>query len=471
MEKAQRWAGNLQDGTKCVFYLEDGQTRLEIDRHHEHPRDMFQAPEEPERLVVQLSDGKVATFTGVYRTRRSADMTQSFEEYRANITYLGPEEFRPEHGVVRLTFRPSNERLAVMYSRHRAHGTVDAEDASLETITAGNGPGRRFYVDIIDSARLRAFTARTGDLEVAGNIGLSISSDMHGQRTKEHRTVSLQYERPTTLAFTIPDILATCDFISLIIGAVVSPITLNATTVGDRDRFDRPPTFDIYAGWREAGHEIEPRKGHRCLAAPMFDVDLYERAISNWLGRRQEWSTSYALGTVCLAHQEEISSRRFLDAAAWFESIPVTVYERQRERIGRDILEAASTAAAAVFQANGADVSESRARALLGPVNAASLNVRINDAMTFARSSFGQDILPPSLDRLASVISRIRGRFAHGEDAFASDLGHLVYDATLLLEALACMLTLEGLGGIQLTPDNGGHPIHRTLSELRVFNA
>jgi len=88
--------------------------------------------------------------------------------------------------------------------------------------------------------------------------------------------------------------------------------------------------------------------------------------------------------------------------------------------------------------------------------------------MAHARNALGADLLPMHLDQLAAAIPKIRGKFAHGEDAFASEVGHLIYDATLLLAVLTSTLTLQGLG-IRLSADMSGHPLRTALRELRDY--
>ena len=469
-DASPRFSGRLQDGTECVLYLDEDGPRLEVDRDHHHPLDMFSPSDEQDRLVMRITDSKCATLTGAYSSRTLSNFSRSFTEYRANVTYIGPTEFHGLADIKRITFRPTNERLAVLYRGHRIHSIVDSDQATLSSIYAQEKQGGRYFVDIIDNERRCAFEATAGGIVVSGSVHLTVKNDVQGHETVESRVVSLKYDNPTDVTTAFSDMLSVCDFMSLMIGLTVSPVTIEIVTEGAPDHYQRPPSFEVYAHWREAGKEVEPKHGRRCLAAPLFDQAAYVAALAAWLNRKEEWSTSHALGTVCFSHPDEISSRRFLDAAAWFESIPASIYERARDRIPKDIISAAAKAAAAVFADKEIDVSEGRTRALLGQLNAASLSARIEDALTFARMTFGEEQLPPSLDYLGAMIPRIRGKFAHGDDPFTGELGHLVYDATLLLEVLSGALTLSELG-VRIAPEMGGHKLRRGLFELMDFSA
>lgn len=466
--KSNRLSGRLADGTECVLYLSDDGRRLEVDRDHQDIREVFDAPEQPERLVMAITSNQVATLTGVYRTRRQSNFSRSFEEYRANIIYVGPTELQLSSEITRLRFRPTNERLAVMYNGHRIHHTVDAEETTLKAISAREQLGSRYIVDVIDAEKRRAFISASDGLSVSGDVNLTIRNNIQGHDTIEERITTLSFATPVSVALAFSNMLSICDFMSLMVGAVVSPASVQLETDGEADRHGRSPSFDVHANWREPGREIDPQKGRRCLAAPLFDRAGYESALTAWISRKALWRSCHALGTVYLSHDDELSRRRFLDAEAWFESLPTECYERPRTRVAKDVVTAAAKAAAAAFREGNSDVSEGRARALLGPVNAASLNVRLDDAMAQARNALGLDLLPLSLDKLAAAIPKIRGKFAHGEDAFASEVGHLIYDATLLLAVLTSTLSLQGLG-IQLSADMSGHPLRTALRELQDY--
>ncbi|MFD1952005.1 hypothetical protein ACFSGX_14625 [Sphingomonas arantia] len=279
--------------------------------------------------------------------------------------------------------------------------------------------------------------------------------------------MKLTYTQPTLIHSAITDMLSVCDFMSLMVGEVISPVSVSFVTEGEVDRWGALPHYDVHARWRPNGKDIDPQYGRRCLSTPMFDTETYQSALATWVNRQSRWLQSHALATVCLDNQREISRRRFLDAAAWFESVP-TFYECQREEIKREVITDAATAACKVFIESGADVSIDRAQALLSPLNSASLSIRIADAMARVRATLGDDLLPERLDKLAKVLPRIRGKFAHGEDAFLGDLGHMVHDATLLFEVLSAALTLEELG-VRITPDSFGHPFSNSVTELQQF--
>ena len=421
----------------------------------------------PERLSVRLDGKKVVTLTGLYRTRRSSSFVAAHEKYEANLSFVGPDEFIDGPIVKSLTFRPSNEILAVMYKGHRISRYVGADTVPLSDVKDAPRGGTRYLVDVIDHERCQAFAANADRLSVSGHVIVSTNSTVQGQTTHEERQVKVTYAAPVSIQTGITDMLSLCDFMSLMVGEVISPISVSVVTEGAADRWGFPPHFDVHARWRPPGKEIDPQYGRRCLATPMFDAEIYQDAVASWINRQERWSQSYALATVCLDNQREVSRRRFLDAAAWFESIP-TFYERPRSKVSREVIRAAATAAGIAFTDGGAEVTVERVQALLSPVNSASLAVRIADALVRARASLGGEMLPDMLDELAKMLPRIRGKFAHGEDAFLGDLGHLVHDATLLFEVLAAALTLDELD-IKITLDSIGHPFRTAITELQQF--
>ncbi len=463
-------SGVLDDGTACVIHIDDKGVQLEFDRHHIHPRELFVARDYPDDITVSLSQGSVATLTGVYRIHRSSNFTSAHEKYRANLTYIGPAAFLAEPNITDVIFRPTNERVAILYKAHRVHRFVGSATETLEDIVAGNITGYRYEVDVIDLEKCQAFEAKSDDLTVSGNVEILVNSDIQGSETTETRKVRVKYTSPVDAQSAIRDLITVSDYLSLMVGEVVSPLEVSLKCQGGPDKWGEPPTYQVFGRWRDPGRDINPQKGHRCIGAPLIDQRAYENALRQWMDRKVSWRQSYALGTICLGNQNEVSRRRLLDAAAWFESVP-TFYERPRNKIARAVIAEASVAASAVFSRESDSVSVERAQALLGSVNATSLGLKIQDAVIYVRGMVGADVITPKIDRLASFLPKIRGKFAHGEDAFLGEFGHLVYEAILLFEVLAGVLTLAVEHGVLPKPDLSGHPLQRALFELQQFNA
>lgn len=462
---SQRLSGLLGDGTTCVIFVEGSDLRAEIDRRHDHPRQMFKADEIIDPLVVTIAANKIATLRGVIRVRRQANFVTSYENYKANLSFIGPAQFSPDEKVKELYFRPTNERLAVMYTGHRYHAHVGTDDIKLSAILDSPMEGFRYEVDVIDYDRCQAFEAISKHVIMSGNVEVTTQSDVLGHHVTEARQVMLNYECPTDITAALQDMFVVCNFMSLMIGEVVSPTTVKARTADDDDSQTGIPRYDIYGRWRAPGKELRPQDGRRCMSAPLLGQTEFQTALAIWMDRKETWQQSYELGAQCLLNQNESSRRRFLDAAAWFESIPL-FYQTPRTQIDKKTIAHAAEMASQAFIDRGAEVAPSRAQALLGNVNATSLGAKIADAMLLARSGTYASFLKPSLDAIAKAIPKIRGSFAHGEDAFLGRTGHLVYEATLLLEVLSAVLTLDGLPGIRIVPEAGGHPLRQSLYEL-----
>lgn len=465
--KRGRYPANLSTGEACVVHIDEDGPKLEIDRVHAHPREFFQGLDMPERMVIALQGGGVMTMTGLYRVHRTATFISSYEEYRSNLAIAGPAELSEATKIKSLTFSPSNPELSVMYRGHRLSRHVNDDNLTIRDLSGSVQSGTQYIVDVIDHNRCEAFSSSATNLTVSGHVLISTNSNIMGQSVKENRNVKISYHDFTNIYSSIQDMICVCDFFTLLVGEVVSPIEVELTCEGQPDRWGNLPNFTVFARWREQGRPIDPQHGRRCLISPMFDSGVYERSLATWMDRRQNWGQSYALGTTCTQNQHEISRRRFLDAATWFESIP-TSFESQRTKIPKRVLEEAADAASSAFSDRGESISAGRIKALLGPLNSPSLSDKVNDALLRSRIYMGADLIPDRLDQLASFLPRIRGRFAHGEDAFLSNLGHLVHEATLLYETIAYALTIEGLG-FHIKPESQGHPLLSTIRVLQQF--
>jgi len=152
----------------------------------------------------------------------------------------------------------------------------------------------------------------------------------------------------------------------------------------------------------------------------------------------------------------------------WFESIP-DAYLGNRPSISRTKLQAAAAAASNALSDVGEDVSAKRIAGLLGSLNAPSLGMRLDAAVAYIRSRFGEASLPADAGQMLSLASKIRGRFAHGEDAFLGPEGGRIYEVTLLVETVAALLTLA-----DLDIDHGklGPRFHHWLTEalMEIFD-
>jgi hypothetical protein len=160
--------------------------------------------------------------------------------------------------------------------------------------------------------------------------------------------------------------------------------------------------------------------------------------------RRNEWMNSYHLASDSIARQRELSRHRYLDAAAWFESIP-SFYQNTNPAISPKTFDHAAQAARAAFAEDGVCVSERRVRQLFAPLRTPSLAMRLRAAMAHVRERFGVTALPESAESLISKITRLRGLLAHGEDFFSANAAQDMHELVLLLETVCGLLTLSGL--------------------------
>ncbi len=475
MKIGTRLPATTEDGEACVVYFDEHGPRIEFDRVHTHPKQFLEADEYPERIVA-YSPNKIITFVGVRRVRRTSTFHGSHEEYRANITFVGSEALSEDASIERIAFQPSNERLAVLYNGHRTYRQVSAPETTIAELENRSEFGLGYQVEIINEGKCQAFSVNVDDVLVTGHVLISTNGSIQGTFVEEHRQIAISYGQGVAFNEALKDLNYLSDFLSMMVGEVISPLSVSIKIQQEANKFDNTLmsssrlNFEVFAKWRPGGRELDPKDGRRCLLSPMFDKANYELALGSWMKRRSSWGQSYALSSACLANQREFSRRRFLDAAAWFESIPC-FYEKERDQISSSILKSVAEEAASVLANENISISPDRIQAILGSLNASSLSQKIQDALVFVRKHIPIEVLTPDVEKLSKLLPKIRGKFAHGEDAFVSKLGSKVYDATLLFEVIAAALTLYSLDEFETRFTETQHPFLRSIAELNFMDS
>ncbi|MFD1952004.1 hypothetical protein ACFSGX_14620 [Sphingomonas arantia] len=146
---------------------------------------MFDAHIMPDRISVALDNNKFATLTGLYRTSRSSNFVTAHEVYEANLSFVGPKEFVYAPSVKIMSFRPTNEMLAVMYRGHRVSRHLATDNITLAELEQEPHKGMRYLVDLIDHERCQAFAAKADRLQISGHILVSTNATVQGQTAQE----------------------------------------------------------------------------------------------------------------------------------------------------------------------------------------------------------------------------------------------------------------------------------------------
>jgi hypothetical protein len=465
--------GCLLNGQACKLALGPERFTLEIAIHDVDPQAAVGHQEViADPLTVSLVNGKIATLKGNYpaghRGHLGADRAFVLSRIGSNQVLVGSRPFDDADLVDAISFQPTNELLAQYYVAHRAHVHVSkGRPLDVDQLFSPSGAWGEIVIDAIDGNRLTMCEFEEGHLKIALRILISELSDAQGTRSQETRLTRIEYGEPVNLNVALRDIMSVINFFSFVVGEVINPTSLQIES-GSQDGMGLRPTFEFHSSFRQAGARIDPEEARRCLISQPVDDVAYTQSLRVWMERHEEWGQSYYLGSESLSRQNEISRHRYLDAVGWFESIPL-FYQDLRPSISSEIIREAAKAAREVFHTSGVDVSESRLRHLLAPLNAQSLAMRLRAAMAHIRSRFGDTALPPGAEGLISGMSGLRGRLAHGENPLSPDDGMQIYELTLLVETVCRFLTLSALPWSVGRLDRAhGHPMK--LARLNLFH-
>lgn len=151
----------------------------------------------------------------------------------------------------------------------------------------------------------------------------------------------------------------------------------------------------------------------------------------------------------------------------WFEAIP-PFYMPPKDKFPRKLLDQAAALGERLFARSGHPVSAGRLRALLAPLNAPSLSVRLQAAIQHLEERFGTDVLPADARGRGKLITRFRGPAAHGENPLTGETIAEFYESLLLVEAIAWLLTLSALPWrIDRLEASPWHPLREKLRQLK----
>jgi hypothetical protein len=440
--------GRLPDKHPCKLLLGPEQAVLEI-AADVGPRTAFGDHTVADPTVVTLFDGRIATLKGNYLAAGSRSETRDGRTFAltrigTNQVLVGPRTFTDADLVSGITFRPTNDLIAQYYTAHRGHvRAARTHPLHVDRLFSRSSEYGEIIIDALDENRLTICKFEQDNLTVTLYVSITEASNALGTRIDERRSTRISYKHPVPLDVAFRDVMVIIHFFSFTVGGKITPTEIKIAS-GPEDNFHRRPLFDLHVWFPRETEMLDPKEALRCLISQPIDGDSYKECLQAWLGRRDNWMQSYYLGSETLASQGEISRHRYLDAAAWFESIP-PFYQDMRTTIPRGVIDQVSKATAASFKEQGVEVPERRVRDLFGPLHAPPLAARLRAAMSHIRVHFGEATLPLKTEDLIPKITRLRGRLAHGEDPIASDDARDMHELTLLLETVCGFLTLSGL--------------------------
>lgn len=463
MERLNGW---LDDGTACSVEIEpDGRVRAVADYTDEPPALWLGGREIPHEIVVNLNDGRVATLRNVFFLHRKGWFGASQTTYGSQLAFIGKSKFTDR--INRVAILPSQPEQSIFYRGHKSYGERENDLDTLAEILRNEPGSGRYLVSVIDSERLVAAKVVTDFGKIEFDVAVSRNMSGHGTELVEQRRALLEYNEPHDAPAVIEDVVTLCDFLSINLGEVIVPTKLQVVSDGERDRFGQAPLYEVYVRLREPGEEIAKGKVYRLLSAPSLNREHWEHNVARWFERRSEWRQSYSLFISLLGRQREFSRERFMDAIGWFESIPEFYMPTLAPLATKAALKAATSAAAEALKEKGSEIPPDRIRNLFGMVNDPSLSTRLTAALERVRSTFGDEILPAGIETYLRLAPKIRGNFAHGENAFIGSDGDNVYPAMVATEAVCLLLTLDGLFIRDVGKNRTGHILDRSLEELQ----
>lgn len=357
------------------------------------------------------------------------------------MAIVGPSEFGDSQAITHLRFVPSNAVNAIFYTGHRSTGGLTAIGDTVANLQEG-ALLKRYQVDVIDREKLDAAVITLGSTRISLVIELASKSTAQGIKHTEIRRVKIEYQFGRQLADAMADVTSVCDFMSMMLGVVISPgdmdVALNGPGVSS------PNQFSIHGTFRTPGKKLRSSEAYEAIMSPEANRESYERAFAIWMARRSEWQQADALGIENLQMEGRLDRGRFLNAVGWFEAIP-EIYARTKPKIPKAAIRKAVVAAAKSLSGDGHEGLQERVSNLIGMLNAPTLASRLEQAAIFLRSRYGKSILPNDLEQNVPIIAAIRNNFAHGDDAFLGKNSDRVHEMMLATEAICHLLTLDGL--------------------------
>lgn len=460
--------GTLADGRTCVLRIGKRQSTVEISGVGDF-KAFVQQPNVPDRLVITLANGKLATVLYPAVKNYTSTITNSGSSYLqtlfSNLVLIGRTEFSDDDCISAIDFCPTSPFVSIFHRAHHAHSNLDPHTpVAPESLFSQRVWSGSVIVQAIDSERLEACSISLPDMNIALRATASSSSTIQGTEIEQSRRARLDFPQTTNLQRAIHEVTRLYRFFTMVVGEHISATDVKILAC-NKDALETE--FDLHLNFPIPDKEIASQNAHRCLISIPFEGKRYGALLRQWFERADDWDVSYSLMYQAISERNRIGRDRYLNAIAWFESIP-TFYLPSADRIDRDSIDQAAKAAASILNADGEIVTHERMKGLLSQLNQPSLGIRLRSAVSYLQDHFGDEAVPTSVTASISRIVSIRSGYAHGGNPETEYPLDEIYLGVTAAEYICCLLTLAcGAWSFDLLDRAVGHPLRDARSWLR----
>lgn len=343
----------------------------------------------------------------------------------SNIAVCGPDEWRPDDNVRRVSFFVSHTDSLL---RH---------NPSYDRLQAKKWP---------DDADFNILSEQIGDTKIEVNYCATYNSMRHGPE-RTWAEISMEFSSGLSLDDYVDQVKCIVFFLSFCMGARLAPKDISISRLTRADLIRRIENDEDHVQNHEVIYiwpDIELDERDLWIGGSLVHCgDDEERAafcqtLRAWFERQGAWDKANNLMMVSMKMQREISPNRLINACKWFEDIPLTSVEMAIK--SGDVPKIAEAAAMKAAELGYPSIA-SRVAGLVKSIKTETSESRFQRLVRKVTDRFGTRGFEGLVEDLQQAVS-FRGRIAHSHFKPADDSEHQAFLRSIYaMEALCFLLT------------------------------